>query len=34
MENSVPIEKLSNVPIKAEMAIGENWGEMKKINAK
>lgn len=31
MESVAPIEKLSNVPILAEVSIGKNWGELKKV---
>ena len=31
MESVAPIEKLSGVPILAEVAIGKHWGDMKKI---
>ncbi len=31
MESVAPIEKLSHVPILAEVAMGKNWGEMKKL---
>lgn len=32
MENVVPPEKLSNVPIVAEVAIGPNWGALQRIS--
>ena len=31
MESVVPSEKLSDVPIVAEVAVGKNWGEVKRI---
>lgn len=31
MEHVVPLERLSHVPIRAEMAIGENWGSMTRV---
>jgi DNA polymerase-1 len=31
MENAVPVEKLSSVPIIAEASIGGNWGEMRRL---
>lgn len=31
MESVAPIKKLSNVPILAEVSIGKNWGELKKV---
>lgn len=31
MEDAAPIEKLAQVPIVAEAAIGPNWGEMQKL---
>ncbi len=31
MESVVPIEKLSHVPIIAEVAMGKNWGEMTRV---
>ena len=34
MENAVPIERLSGVPITAEAKIGKHWGEMKKIGTR
>ncbi|RJQ34943.1 hypothetical protein C4556_01535 [Candidatus Parcubacteria bacterium] len=34
MESVVPLPKLSGVPIVAEVAIGKNWGEVKRIGRK
>ena len=31
MEKVVPTKELSDVPIRAEASIGENWGEMKRL---
>ncbi len=32
MESAAPTERLSDVPILAEVSVGHNWGEMKKIS--
>ena len=32
MEDAVPSEELSGVPIVAELAIGSNWGALKKLS--
>ena len=33
MERVAPIEKLSGVPIVVEIALGKNWGELRKLGA-
>jgi DNA polymerase I-like protein with 3'-5' exonuclease and polymerase domains len=32
MEHAAPVDKLSGVPILAEVSVGQNWGEMKAIS--